>query len=427
MQEPAEQQLPKISTGEIKDNSFIPIPHEREIRRPEVVFVNETNPLNPYTRHGELNRFFDFSGDNAVSLAPASGEGFHHDEARQREVGEAFSRIFSLGSRGAVLEVGPGTNTFIAEGVSSSAHVPISLLDSKDGTPGTVTGGNSTNGMRNYGGSISDISSPSSDLRDERFGTIMFNGSWVAGGYNFTVKDNLSLEYQQRNQVPVLNPNSSEYQNFQNEQIDKILQSTKEHLTDNGVLIFSSARYAFHGAGYSFTLLPVEKLEFLDIIARAQNLGAKKVTVVGVSTEGIEQMLQANLTETEMQAIREEQVSRKFFIGKSITRGPEYTLAKKDGTKLTFEELQVFCKDPDKRAALLKNSPDFAKLISERLQEYEQAGKEVIRQLTGGVDALPNSADYPTLTPDEIRTVKHQTNGVIPRDIARIDAIGIEF
>src|SRR3990167_5200546 len=102
MQEPAEQQLP---TGEIEDGSLIPTPHEREIRKPEVVFVNETNPLNPYTRHGELNKFLDFSGDNSVSLTPASGEGFYHNEARQREVGEAFSQIFSLGSRGSVLEV----------------------------------------------------------------------------------------------------------------------------------------------------------------------------------------------------------------------------------------------------------------------------------------------------------------------------------
>lgn len=427
MQEPTEQPLPN-PTGEIRDKSLIPTPHEREIIKPEVVFINEKNPLNPYTRHGELNRFLDFSGDNAVSLSPASDEGFYHNEDRQREVGNAFSQVFSLGSRGDVLEVGPGGNTYIAEGIHSSAGISVSLLDSKGGiTNGIIHETSAQGGFRSYSGTISDISSPRSELRDSRFGTIMLNGSWVAGGYNFTVKDNLSLEYQQRNQVRVLNSDSPEYRTWFNEQLDKILQSSKEHLTDNGVLVLSSARYAHHGAGYSFVSLPVEKLEILDVIARAQNLGAKKITVIGVSSDAIQEMLRHNLSDEEMQRVREQQIFSKLFLGRTFTKGPDYTLTKKDGTELTIEELQAFCKDPDRRAAFLKQFPNFAEIVGERLKEYEQMGKEVVEQLTRGVDGLPNSVDYGSQTPDEIRTVKHQTEDVIPQNIGRIDAIGIEF
>lgn len=427
MQEPTEQPLPN-PTGEPRDKSLIPTPHEREIIKPEVIFIDEKNPLNPYTRHGELTRFLDFSGDNAVSLSPVSNEGFYHNEDRQREVGNAFSQIFALGSRGDVLEVGPGGNTYIAEGILSNTGISISLLDSKGGvTDGVIHEASAQGGFRNYSGTIADISSQRSELRDRRFGTIMFNGSWVAGGYNFTVKDNLSIEYQRRNQVRVLNSDSPEYITWFNEQLDKILQSSKEHLTDNGVLVLSSARYAYHGAGYSFVALPVEKLEVLDVIARAQNLGAKKITVIGVSSDAIQEMLQHNLSDEEMHRVREEQIFRKLFLGRTFTKGPDYTLTKKDGTELTVDELQAFYKNPDRRAAFLKQFPDFAEVVGERLKEYELMGQEVVEQLTRGVDGLPNSVDHGYQTPDEIRTVKHQTKDIIPQNIARIDAIGIEF
>ncbi len=205
MQEPTEQPL-SPSSGETKDRSMIPVPHEREIFKPEVVFIDEKNPLNPYTRHGELQRFLDFSGDNSVSLSPTSNEGFHHNDERQREVGVAFSQIFSLASRGSALEVGPGSNTYIAECVQSRVGIPVFLLDSLgNANDGAINQVSAQEGLRNYNGSITDISSPNSDLKDKKFGIIMFNGSWVAGGYNFTVKDNLSLEYQQRNQIRVIN------------------------------------------------------------------------------------------------------------------------------------------------------------------------------------------------------------------------------
>lgn len=400
---------------------------ERETRRSEVVFINETNPLQPYTRNGELQRFVDFSGNNEISLSPVSDEGFHHNEARQCAVGESFSQIFSLGSRGGVLEVGPGSNTFVAEGVLSDAHVPISLVDSNGGSPGTIKEGPSVKGMRTYHGSVGHISAPSSALRKDRFGTIMFNGSWVAGGYNFTVKDNLSIEYQDLHPVPFLDTSSPEYQRFQDDQIDMLLRSARDHLTENGVILISSARFAFHGAGYSFSQLPVEKLEFLDLIARAQRLGAKKITVIGVSSEGMETMLQTNVMESDNKAAREAQVFREFFIGRSITRGPEYTLTNDDAAELPFEELQEFCKNPVHRAAFLEKFPDVADRIRKRLEEYEQSGKEIVRQLTGGVDALPDTAPYSTFTPDVIRVIKNQTKRVVSSDIARIDAIGIEF
>jgi len=57
-------------------------------------------------------------------------------------------------------------------------------------------------------------------------------------------------------------------------------------------LAFVSSRYAFHGAGYTFTDLPYEKIEDLWLADKLYKMGAKKIAAVGISQAGFEEMVE---------------------------------------------------------------------------------------------------------------------------------------
>lgn len=399
---------------------------ERERVKPEIVFIDEKSSQQPYVKPGEIQRFLDFSG-NLAHFGVLSDEGFAHNEDGQREIGRTLADLFHLQDKGEVIDVGWGTNKFIAEGVYDRTRIPVSLLD-RNPNDGPPQGGHLSEGMlRIYGGDFDDISSPFSALRDKKFGMIMFNGAWTAGGINWTVSELLSIKYQQSHGT-LSNFHEPDYLRYVDESLNNMIQSAKDHLTENGILYFSSSRYAYHGAGYPFGSVPAEKLNFLDLVRRAINLGAKKITVVGMSSDGLNKALEYNLTDDEMKHKRQSQVFRSLFIGRSITREADYSLTRSNGTELSFDELVVFCDSSEKRAKFLKHDPSFTQVVEDRQKEYEDFGKETIGQLTHGVEALPEGdVPFSSMTEDDIKTTKVETKGIIPSSIGRIDAVGIQF
>jgi hypothetical protein len=78
---------------------------------------------------------------------------------------------------------------------------------------------------------------------------------------------------------------------FMEKEKEKILKSCKKQLKDNGLIGVVSSRYAFRGAGYDYTQLSDEKLNFVDVYDRFRRLGAKKIYLVGVSQDGFDHML----------------------------------------------------------------------------------------------------------------------------------------
>lgn len=319
---------------------------EREKFKPSVVFIDEESPLNPYVRHGELLRFLDMGGVGAGNIDPVSDEGYHHNEQRQRETGEMFVDCFQLGQRGDVLDVGWGANKFVAEGIAGKAKLQVSLIDFNSGgmaaEKGRVVEALPLDGkFRRYVGDFEYVSRNDSVLKNRKFGTIIFNGSWAAGGYNLSVQELIDGKYVDTLGGQQPDWSSEEYARFMGFHLTEMIKQARAHLTPKGVLILASSRYAYHGAGYSFGQLPVEKFEFLDIIERARKLGGKKITLLGVSSEGVRSMYDYNLTDPNMQKIRERQILSKLYIG--TFNSPRYSLSR-GGVKMSADELPIYSK-----------------------------------------------------------------------------------
>ena len=73
------------------------------------------------------------------------------------------------------------------------------------------------------------------------------------------------------------------------------------------------------------------------------------------------------------------------------------------------------------------NQPKINDLIEEALQDQYSHGEEVVRQLTGGVSALPDEIEYGAVKPKTIKQIKKDVGNLITPNIGRIDAIAVEF
>jgi|GEM_PF-7114296 len=407
-----------------------PKPKEKEERSLKFEFVDETSADQPYVQNGELHHFLDFF--DSISMSVLSAEGFARDEEKQKMVGRTLSRLFKLPDRGQVLDVGWGANKFVANGIRQMGG-KVSLLDYNssgiDSNSTSITPSPSRVGLVDdtfprYIGDFGQISARDSELSKAKFGTIIFNGSWVACGNNWTVMEILSGQYHhQHKDAGVVSYASPEYQVFLDQQLDHLLAEGKQHLSDDGVMILASSRYAFHGAGYSYLSLPEEKLQFLDVIRRVKKMGAKKITVVGVSNEGMEKMFQENVSAEEKIKSRIMQIVHRFFVGGF--RGPKYRL-KIDGRKMDYSEREAYFSDEKNVEKLLEEHPDMAALIQAELERVTVKGRDVIERLTGGVASLISS----DLDPFQSRLAKliiDDIGDTFLQHIARIDAIAIEF
>lgn len=393
-------------------------------------FVDESSADQPYVQNGELHHFLDFF--DSISMSVLSEEGFAHDEEKQRLVGKTLSRSFNLPMRGEVLDVGWGANKFVAQGIQQTGG-EVSLLDFNSSALGSDESSFTPSPSRvsfvddtfpRYVGDFGRMSARDSELARAKFGTIIFNGSWVACGNNWTIMEILSGQYhQQHKDVGVVSYSSPEYQVFLDQQLDHLLTEGKQHLSDNGVMILASSRYAFHGAGYSYLSLPEEKLQFLDVIRRVKKMGAKKITIIGVSNEGMKKMFQENVGTEDKIKSRIMQIVFKLFVGG--IRGPRYEL-KINGRQMNYSEREAYFSDKSNVNKLLEESPDVANLIQTELETATSRGKAVLERLTGGVAALMHS-DSSSSQQIDVQKIVRELKDTFPQQIARIDAIAVEF
>lgn len=185
MEEPNLSAKPVIPPEDHEAVAISTTRREEHLGSVPVDFIDENSPFNPYNRTGLL-RYVSFR-DNTLGLIGAqSTEGYAHNTDRQREVGRKIAEYFKVGKGVPVLDVGWGSNKFVAEGVYQLTKEPVYLIDNPTDGVGTQVpkgGTEASEGMfRMYSGDFMNASDSDSDLRDSRFGLIMFNGSWVAGG-----------------------------------------------------------------------------------------------------------------------------------------------------------------------------------------------------------------------------------------------------
>lgn len=264
-------------------------PREKEPVAPISIQVfDESDPGNVIS-----DRYRNFGLPSQFGIAPYSTEGFAEDLAKQTELARFFIYKLGLKNRGPLLDVGFGANihianTFISEGMEAYA-IDAQQHDHTDKesiwhAPRLVrTNGE---GVNILSGDIADISSKESVLRSEQFGLVLFNGSWTAGGNNWTVAGEV-MEGKYHNK----SSKTESLIKFMDREKDKILRSCKEQLTVNGLIGVVSSRYAFHGAGYSYSQLPEEKLSFIDVFDRLQRLGAKRIYLFGITQRSFDEML----------------------------------------------------------------------------------------------------------------------------------------
>lgn len=392
-------------------------------------FVDESSANQPYVHNGELHHYLDFL--EKVTTSVFSDETFAHNENRQQSIGRTLSLLFNLPSRGKVLDVGWGANKFVVQGIAQTGG-EVSLIDcySVDSEADALSGIHPPKKVEDvdgvfsrYVGDFGQISTHDSELTREKFGSILFNGSWVAHGNNWTVMETLSGQYTLPDNNGAISYASQEYRDFIDQQLDHLLAEGKQHLSDNGVMILASSRYAFHGAGYSYLSLPEEKLQFFDVIRRVKKMGAKKITVIGVSNEGMEKVYQENVGTEDKIKSRIMQIVFKLFVGG--IRGPRYEL-KINGRKMSYSEREAYFSDEANVNKLLEESPDVAALIQAELESANSRGKAVLERLTGGVTALMRPDSSPSQQIN-VQQVISELKDTFPQQIARIDAIAVEF
>ena len=243
---------------------------------PTVEIIDENTKGNVLSNKSRL-----FSLYPSCDMSVFSTEGFAENSEKQTELANFLIGRFGVKQRGALLDVGFGTNlhvakTFVSKGIKASA---IDSIKNDKKNPAVT-------GVEIVTGDISDISGPSSKLRSNKFGLILFNGSWISGGNNFTVGGEvMEAKYHE------LKSKSQSCVQFIDEERDRIVGACKDHLTSVGLIGVISSRYAYHGAGWNFDKLPEEKLSFVDLYERFMRLGAKKIYLVGLSQKGFDELL----------------------------------------------------------------------------------------------------------------------------------------
>ncbi len=248
------------------------------------------NPLSDRTRPTGLI--------SSLSGSEYSGnDGFAENTDKQTELALFLIRELGLERKGPFLDVGFGTNVHIANAFAG-AGITSYVVDRIDHSRNLQSPGNplktKAKGVSVLVGDATEVDK----LCRHKFGTILFNGSWIAGGNNWTVNLIGESKYHgqlqeargiSRTQLPVsIITNKAE---FIDKEKDSILSSCGRALAANGILGIVSSRYSHHGAGFTYSQLPEEKLYFIDLFERFTRLGAKRIYLFGLSQNGFDEFL----------------------------------------------------------------------------------------------------------------------------------------
>jgi len=391
---------------------------------PEVIFIDENHPSNPFTLSPQEleQRLIYLKLKRGIEMSSPIGDpAFHHNDERLQLAGIRMAQVFALRERGDVLDVGTGSNFTVGRGIQIATEKTVNYLDvvfrdehDQRTNPGVERATPEGPHLEKYAGRLQDIDRLDSALKNARFGSIVFNGSWVAGGYNNTILDMLDGGYYDRDNPPPANETIEQYRE---RAVREMISSARSHLTDNGVLIMTSSRFARHGAGYNYEGLPEEKLMFLDVVRHAQELGAKTVQVVGVSSDGLRRVvatIDAN-----------PQVQRQLEIGASLERWLDplgqlrYSIEGEDGHVYSATELRDLITNND---AFRRQLDELSDTPINPIAEQQR----ITDQLTGGVQTLSVARSH-TLSPTSIQRTKQATSAYFSDNIAVIDAISIRF
>jgi len=238
-----------------------------------IIVFDETDPGNLMSDISE--------GVNVIAPMLLGGtegdEGFHHNAAAAKELAEYLIHRLDLSRRGAFIDIGYGSNIHVANTFAEN-HIDSFALDKRnksavDDHSMPELWRTNEFGVKEISGDVVDIEHFPGEFPQQRFGLILFNGSWESGGNNYTVNSeesgapaDLGLRLLRKT---------------------AILRSCIDMLVPGGLIGIISSRYAFHGQGYSFENLPKERSNFLKTLSTALSLGLQKLYVFGVTHDGM--------------------------------------------------------------------------------------------------------------------------------------------
>ena len=269
--------------GKNQNNQLNSSPRSEHIGHgPLIEIIDETVPGNILS---DINRLVSISPHGGFGVL--SQEGFAENPERQVQLAQFLIDHLQLKGRGPLLDVGYGSNlhianTFVRNGIPAYG---IDLGQSADGDKWKVPliVEPTDDDVTLVEGDIAKIGMPGSALRTVKFGLILFNGSWTSGGNNFTVGGEV-MEFKAHQEQP------KAITRFMNEEKDRIIRETRDHIAPKGRIGVVSSRYANHGAGWDYQRLPEEKLTFIDLFDRFVRAGATKITIAGISQNGFDHM-----------------------------------------------------------------------------------------------------------------------------------------
>jgi hypothetical protein len=269
---------------------------EKEPAGIEIIDENDSGNL-----LSDKSRNFNLTFGHDVS--PYSREGFAGNKEKQGELARYFIQRLELKGRGPLIDVGFGSNIYISKAFADSSIKAYAIDQQQEGrvagetiwqAPKEISANDKR--VKIFSGDIAEIASPESELKGERFGLVLFNGSWASGGNNFTVGgEAMEAKYYNKQDK------TESLVEFIDKEKDGILGACKKRLARDGMIGIVSSRYAFHGSGFNYYELPEEKLNFIDLYDRLRRLGAKKFHIFGVSQAGFDQMLKRSIAQNQQE------------------------------------------------------------------------------------------------------------------------------
>lgn len=274
---------------ELKRRYEILLPH------PQIIIIDETYPSNILTVPSKLlgpdAGILDLTQTSHINFSHFSSEGFAENPNGQEALANFYIQTFDLAKRGPLLDVGFGVNTHVSRAFAM-AGIPSYALDvyttddnNELAFDKPVTIQRQENGVTFLKGDVVKVNDESSDVTNVKFGTVLFNGSWFSSGNNFTVTGEM-LDFKSQ----TLTGDNSTSESRDNEQ-EKIIEICRAICNSGGIIGIISSRYAFHGGGETYPKYPREKLVFLDLYDRLRRAGAKKIYMVGMSQQGLDNLI----------------------------------------------------------------------------------------------------------------------------------------
>lgn len=232
----------------------------------------------------------------------SSTEGYYHDRTRTNAAAQRLGRAIDVHRGQQALDIGFGSNLVVAHALRALGMETYGLdpLGQEGARPCAAPIPPRMRGKREgipvYQGCVEEILHDDSELRDMRFDLLAFWGSWTTGGNNYAIGGGLRRERVLRERPDIAKALLHREDARGAEEAlsaavaaseQGIMRDLSTLLNPGGGILVVSSRYAFHGAGFTASQLPMEKRGYLHLGHLFDGIGAEKLLLFGLSKTAV--------------------------------------------------------------------------------------------------------------------------------------------